>query len=53
MKQTKKLTRSQKIFLQKYYGVDPINARLVTESPTLITVMLPDGSIVDYSKVVH
>lgn len=53
MKQTKKLTRSQKIFLQRYYGVDPTNVRLVMETLTEITVMLPDGKTATYSKVRH
>lgn len=51
MKQTKKLSRGQRIFLEKEYKIDTTGVRLVADSAKSITVQLSDGSIVEYSKV--
>ena len=51
MKQTKKLTRGQMLFLEKEYKLDTTGVRLVTDTSTAITVQLADGSIKEYSRV--
>ena len=51
MKQTKKLTRSQREFLHKK-GVDTKKCRLVEETKTHIIVQFEEGEIFSYSKEV-
>lgn len=50
MKQTKKLTRSQKIFLEKEHFVNTNGVRLVEETHRSLKVQMPDGIIVEYLK---
>lgn len=50
MKQTKKLTRSQKEYLARYHGVDTSNARLVEETKDYIRVQFDGGVIIKYDK---
>lgn len=49
MKQTKKLTRTQRKILEKH-EVDTRDCRLVTETRDYITVQYSDGTIVSYEK---
>ena len=51
MKQTKRITRNQRSFLQKK-GIDTRGVRVVEETKSYITVQFPDGNIFKYSKEV-
>ena len=52
MKQTKKLTRGQREFLEKYYCIDTIGVRLVEDTKDYIKVQLMNGEIKEFSKEV-
>lgn len=52
MKQTKKLPRNTRDFLERKYKVDTTGVRLVGESKDNITVQFPDGKIMCYDKEV-
>lgn len=50
MKQTKKLTRNQREFLEKKHGVDTTKARLVEETKDYLKVQIDGGVIIKYDK---
>lgn len=51
MKQTKKLSRSQREYLKKAHKVDTTVARLVEETKDYITIQFVDSnSVVKYNK---
>lgn len=50
MKQTKKLTRAQKEFLEKVYKLDCYTLRLVRETKDEIIIQNDKGEIKSYSK---
>ena len=52
MKQTKKLTRNQRTYLERYHNVDTSNARLVEETKDYIIVQFDGGVIIKYDKEV-
>ena len=52
MKQTKKLTRNQREFLERKYHINTLGVRLVGESKDNLTVQFPDGKTMCYSKEV-
>ena len=52
MKQTKKLPRNVREFLERKYKIDTVGVRLVEETKDKITVQFPDGNIMRYSKEV-
>ena len=52
MKQTKKLTRNQREFLEKKYAVDTTKARLVEETKDSLRVQIDGGVIITYLKEV-
>ena len=52
MKQTKKLTRNQREFLERKYKVDTTNARFVDETKDYIRVQFDGGAIIKYNKEV-
>ena len=49
MKQTKKLTRNQKKFLDRKCYVDPVGVRLIEDTKDYLKVQLMSGRIVSYS----
>lgn len=49
MKQTKKLTRNQKEFLDRKCHVDPVGVRLIEDTKDYLKVHLMSGRIVSYS----
>ena len=51
MKQTKKLTRNQREYLERYHDVDISKARLVEETKDYITILI-DDEIIKYDKEV-
>lgn len=51
MKQTKKLTRSQREYLKKKHKVDTTKARLVEETKEYIIIQFEDNTIVKYAKI--
>ena len=53
MKQTKKLTRNQRIYLEKKHGVDTSKARLVEETKEYIAVQIDGGVVIRYDKEVQ
>lgn len=50
MKQTKRLTRNQREYLEKHHNVDTSKVRLVEETKDYITVQFDDGAIFKYYK---
>lgn len=50
MKQTKKLTRNQREYLERYHNVDTSKARLVEETKDYIRVQIDGGVIIKYDK---
>lgn len=52
MKQTKKLTRNQREYLERYHNVDTSKARLVEETKDYIRVQFDGGVIIKYDKEV-
>lgn len=50
MKQTKKLTRNQREFLEKNYSLDIKGVRLIEETKDYIKVQLENKEIKVYSK---
>lgn len=52
MKQTKKLTRGHREFLERKYHIDTKGVRLVGESKDNLTVQMADKSIRCFSKEV-
>ena len=50
MKQTKKLTRNQREYLERYHNVDTSKARLVEETKDYIRVQFDGGVIIKYDK---
>lgn len=50
MKQTKKLTRGQREYLQKYHNVDCRNVRLVQDTYDYIKIQNEKGEIIKYDK---
>ena len=50
MKQTKKLTRNQREFLEKKYKINTRGVRLVEETKDYITVQFPDENVFKYHK---
>ena len=49
MKQTKKLTRNQREFLDNKCHVDPVGVRLIEDTKDYLKVQLMSGRIVSYS----
>lgn len=49
MKQTKKLTRNHKEFLDIKCNVDPVGVRLIEDTRDYLKVQLMSGRIVSYS----
>lgn len=52
MKQTKKLTRNQREYLERHYHIDTTGVRLVEETKDYIKVQMTDGTIKEFSKEV-
>lgn len=52
MKQTKKLTRGQREFIERHYDIDTVGVRLVEETKDYIKVQLMSGAIKEFSKEV-
>lgn len=52
MKQTKKLTRGQREYLERHHHVDTLKARLVEETKEYIKVQFDGGVIIKYPKEV-
>lgn len=48
MKQTKKLTRNQKEFLDRKCHIDPVGVRLIEDTRDYLKVQLMSGRIVTY-----
>ena len=52
MNHTKKLTRNQRTYLERYHNVDTSKARLVEETKDYISVQFDGGVIIKYDKEV-
>lgn len=52
MKQTKKLIRGQREFLERHYDIDTVGVRLVEETKDYIKVQFMSGAIKEFSKEV-
>lgn len=50
MKQTKKLTRNQREFLDNKCHVDPVGVRLIEDTKDYLKVQLMSGAIKTYDK---